>query len=122
MAILKRILPILVLGVFLVGVIRQISPPQTFTQASMFQLLIFFIPLFLFLFFTVNAIIRFFLFSLILSFGLILIFVFRALDFLNPLTLIVIIVAIFLILRSLSRPHKKFYQAKIPRLSKLAKQ
>jgi hypothetical protein len=90
---IKKFLPILIFGLLFVNVIYFAKPPQTLTSGTFIQLLLFFIPLFLFLIFLLNIIFRFFIRSFIFSLGIILILIFKSLEMLNILTGALIIIA-----------------------------
>ncbi len=117
---LKKLIPILICGLIFSWVVFQIKPPTTFTTATIFQLALFFIPLFFLLFFIFNLILDFILLSLTISVGIMLLLTLAGLHYLNILTGAVTLLAIFLIIKSLKKPTKITYKTKIPRLKKLA--
>ena len=55
---MKKLLPILFFGIIFVIVINQVTPPKDLSSASIWQLGLFFIPLFLFFFFSLNLIVK----------------------------------------------------------------
>lgn len=117
---LKKILPIIIFGGLLGLVVWQIQPPASLTEASFFQFLLFFIPLFLLLIFIFNLLFNFFIRSLILSLGIILLLIFKSLDLLNFVSSFLTILATILLIISFKKP-KMFQQQKIQSL-KLRKQ
>ncbi|HBR20185.1 hypothetical protein A2617_01515 [Candidatus Daviesbacteria bacterium RIFOXYD1_FULL_41_10] len=122
MPILKRVFPVLFFGGILGLVIWQIVPPKSFDIASYFQIIVFWVPLFLLLFFILNLFIRFFLRSFIITLGIILLLVIKTLDIFNILTVILTILSIIFLVKTFKKPRRKFYRGKIPKISKLAKQ
>ncbi|MDO8638974.1 MAG: hypothetical protein Q7R43_05335 [Candidatus Daviesbacteria bacterium] len=55
---MKKLLPVLFFGIIFVVVINLVTPPKDLSSASIWQLGLFFIPLFLFLFFLFNLIFK----------------------------------------------------------------
>ncbi|MBI2022731.1 hypothetical protein HYS97_02700 [Candidatus Daviesbacteria bacterium] len=124
MPFLKRLLYAFVFGIVFFCVIFFVNPPKSWTQASYFQILIFFIPLLLFFTFFVNIFLNYLPRSFAISIGLLIIVVLQALGQLNYLYLIFIAFAISLLVWFIpkSRAKKKFPQSsnkfeKIPKLS-----
>ncbi len=122
MAILKRILLIFFFGGIFGLIVYQTEPPKSFETASYFQIIAFFLPLFLFLFFLLNLFIQFIIRSFIISLGIILLLIIKTLDIFNPAVIILIILSVILLAKTFKKPQRKFYQTKIPKISKLAKQ
>lgn len=122
MTLFKQIVPVLILGGILGLVIWQVQPPRSLATASIFQLLVFFLPFFLFLAFLINLYFQFILRSLLISLGITLLLILKSLNSLNIITVIIIVLAIILIFKSFKKPQKGFYQTKIPKLSRLQKQ
>lgn len=118
----KKLLPVLISAAIFSLVIWQVQPPKTFTTVTSAQIALFFLPLFLFLLTIFNLIFNFYLRSFVITLGVVLLFILKALDILNIITAGVLILAIILIVKSLKRPQKTFYQSKIPKLLKLSKQ
>lgn len=117
MTVIKKIIPTLIFGVIFILVILNITPPQTFTTATIFQILLFFIPLLFFLTSALNLVFNFYLKSFVVSLGIILLLVLKALDFINILTIGITILAIVLLIKSFKKPIFKIY--KLPKLPKL---
>ena len=93
-----RFLPILFFwGVFIL-VIFNVEYPNTIPEASLFQLVAFFLPLFLSLTFTVNLIIRNIPSSVAFSLGIILLLALKSLNSVNSLTVILVIIATVLLI------------------------
>lgn len=113
-------LPIIFFGCLLGLVVWQIQPPASLTEASFFQIFLFFIPLFLLLTFIFNFYFCFLIRSLIISLGIILLLIFKSLDLLNFISSLFTISATILLVISFKKP-KAFQQSKIQSL-KLKKQ
>lgn len=124
---IKKLFPVFLSGLILVLVIWQIQPPKHLISINFSQTILFFVPLFLFLFFLINLILNFLLWNAVISLGLILLLTLKALGFLNPITFVLTLTAIGFFLKSYKRPKRfglrnLFYSAKIPKLSRLKKQ
>lgn len=104
--IISRIIPALL---FLGGVgyvIWQIPYPESITQANIVQLLSFFIPLFLAIILTLNIVLKNIFISTSISIGVILLLFLKALDSLNLVTVVLILITVGL-LTSYFRKIKK---------------
>lgn len=55
---MKKLVPIFFFGIIFIVVINQVTPPTNLSSASILQLGLFFIPLFLFFFFSLNLIVK----------------------------------------------------------------
>lgn len=55
---MKKLLPIFLFGIIFIIVITQVTPPTSLSSDSIFQLGLFFIPLLLFFFFSLNLIVK----------------------------------------------------------------
>lgn len=121
MPLINRLLPIFLFGAILALVIWQVEPPSSLTKASIIQLILFFVPLLLFLVSAWNLLCQFYLRSFILSLGTMLLITLKALDALTIISFFLTILATILIASSLKKP-KNYYQPKIPKLSPLKKQ
>lgn len=104
-------------------VIFQVEYPKSLTQASLFQILAFFIPLFLALSFSVNLIFNYLTLSCILSLGIILLLTLKSLDALNLVTAALTILAIYLFFSYFQKSRKKNLtnHSKIPKLTHMRK-
>lgn len=133
MSVFKKFLPILVLIGVISVVIWQVEPPKSLSQASFWQIGLFFVPLFLLFTLTINFLFHFYLKSVTISLGLTILLVLKSLDIFNIVTIILTILAIILITRSLKKPVSKkgsasagelknLYSNKKPKFSKLQKQ
>ena len=107
-----RLLPVIICWSVFIYVILNISYPDSLTQASFFQLAIFFIPLFLALTFTINLFLRFILFSFSISLGIIILLVLKTLDSLNIASVILTIITISLLLSYFRQMKRKKYDIK----------
>lgn len=94
--ILKIILCTIFWGIF-AYIVLQVPYPNSLTQATLLQLLVFFISLFLAITFTLNIFLSFILLSSILSLGIIFLLILKALDSLNIVTAILTLIAIGLL-------------------------
>lgn len=103
----KKIWPAVFWGIILGLVIFKVPPPATFTIAYFPQLLLFFAPLFLFFVFSINLIFTSLLWSIVISLGLIAIFILQALGFLNPITLTLTLVTILFSLSNSNRGKRR---------------
>lgn len=104
-----RFLPLTLALVFLllfIYVVLFIDYPESLTTASRFQLTSFFLPLFLFLFFSINYFFKNNSFSLLISFGVILLLILQALDTLNIVSALLVIASIGLFLNYLKTIKK----------------
>lgn len=90
--------------IFLI-VIFTVDYPTSLANASVYQLLAFFIPLFVSIFLTLNIFAKSLLRSFIFSFGIILLLILKALDTLNLVTFAITLVAIYLLLGSFKNNH-----------------
>lgn len=117
---LKIILCAIFWGIF--GfVILQVPYPNSLTQATLLQIMAFFISLFLAITFTLNIFFYFYLLSGILAIGIIFLIILKALDSLNTVTAILTLIAEGLLF-SYFRKIKKgglTSQGKIRRLTNL---
>ncbi len=121
--IIKKILPCLLLWVGFVVVILQVSYPPSLIQSQLSQLLLFFIPLFLALTTTLNLFLKNTFLSLSISLGLLFLLVLKALDTLNLVTTILILIAVGLLISYFKKKkHKSLTNySKIPKLTRLKK-
>ena len=118
MTFILKFVPALIFWGIFGYVILQVPYPETLTQADLIQLLSFFIPLFLALTFTFNLIFNFYLRSIILSFGVVLLLVLKALDSLNWVTGGISIAAIILFTTTFKKSRRGLTKGvKIPRLN-----
>lgn len=120
MPILKKIFPIILFAIIFSWIVWQTSPPKSLTSATIFQIFLFFIPLFLLLIFIINLYFNFFIKSIITSLGITLLLIFKSLEILNIVSGILTILAIIFLTISFKNP-KKNQQTKIQKL-KLRKQ
>lgn len=114
MLFLKQIiLPILFL-LILAWVVFYIQPPESWPAASIFQILILFVPLLMFFTFTINFFIRNLPKSFSLGLGLMVILVLKALDQINLITILATLTITFLLARSFKKGLTRM--PKIPKL------
>lgn len=122
MLFLRRILLFLLSLSILSSVIYFITPPKSWPEASVFQILIFFIPLLLTYSTFVNLLVQYLPHSFILGLGLVTLTVLYSINSLNlfsaPLTLALTLIAIKIFPKlKFPRFFKKTH--KIPKLSRL---
>src|SRR3989338_6118428 len=115
-----KIIPAIFFGGIFTFVILQVPYPQSLTQASFAQILSFFIPLFLAFVFTFNIFLKNILLSASIALGIIFILILQALDSLNLVTGILILIATGLLVSYFRKTkHKPWdYPAKRDSLSK----
>ncbi len=118
--IILKVIPALACWGIFAYVILQIPYPESLTQANFTQLLPFFASLFLALVFTLNILFKNILLSFSICLGLIFLLILKALDSLNIVTGILIVVATYLLASYFKRAKKKGLtkQPKIPKLTK----
>ncbi|OGE20123.1 hypothetical protein A3A14_01280 [Candidatus Daviesbacteria bacterium RIFCSPLOWO2_01_FULL_43_38] len=123
MSALKRFLLPLIFLASLGAVIWQAEPPGNLSAATITQILLFFIPLFLFLTSLINLYTKFLLKSIILGLGLTLLLVLKALDFFIFFSIPAVLIITFLIAKSLKKPARKSFsqKSKIPPKPRLLK-
>lgn len=107
MAEVKKYLPIPFSAVLFLIVVWQIKPPEALIQASLLQLVLFFLPIFFFFVFLTNLYFKFFLKSILVSLAIIVILVLKALNGLNLLSLAFIPLSLTLIIKVIPSPTKK---------------
>ncbi len=103
---LKLFLPPLFFGGVFIVVVLNVSPPSSLTTASISQLLLFFIPLFFLLTFTINIYFSFFIRSIIISLGITLLLIFKSLAILNLVSTVLTISAVIFLVISFKKPAK----------------
>lgn len=110
MSLSTKIIPALIFWGIWILVIFYVPYPESLTQASLWQILAFFIPLFLALTFTLSAPV---------ALGIVFLTLLKALDTLNFVSAILIIVAVGLLLSYFKRGKGKHNLTSIPGISKL---
>lgn len=115
---LYKPLPALIFWGIFAYVILQVPYPTSLTQASILQILAFFISLFLAITFTLNIFLTFLLLSSTLAIGIIFLLILKALDSLNIVTAILTLLAIGLLF-SYFRKIKKGGLTSSGKISKL---
>lgn len=112
-----KIIPTIVFWGIFVYVIFYVPYPESLTQVSLFQVLSFFIPLFLTLSFLLNIFLKFLTLSCILSLGIILLLILKSLAALNLVTAGLTLLAIYLFLSYFKKNKKRLTSSiKIPKL------
>ncbi len=117
--IIFKFLPALIfLGIF-AFVVFQIPYPDSLTQANFTQIIPFLISLYIALIFTINILLRNILLSVTISLGLIFLLILKALDSLNIVTGILIVVAIGLLTSYFKKTKRNLTKlSKIPKLTR----
>lgn len=122
MSFLKRLLPALVFGSIFSLVVYSVTPPDSWSQASIFQILSFFVPLLFFLTFFINLFLKYIPYSFIISCGLTILLSLLSIGFLNPLSSILILLIIVLFIKlypKLRYPHISLTRnSKIPKMTR----
>ena len=118
--ILKAIPASISWGIFIL-VIFKVPYPNTLTQANAFQLLAFFVPLFLALTFSFNMVLNFYPHSLSLSFGIIILLVLKALGSLNFVSAILTLLAVFLLFSYFKKKGRLTSRSNVPKLRNLGR-
>ena len=104
-------------------VVISITPPASFTSASLTQLAYFFLPAFLLVSSLANLYFRFWPRSFSFGIGATLLLIFQALGMFNIVTIVLTASATFLIIRSFKKPkNNSLKQTQISSLSRLKKQ
>lgn len=116
-----KLIPALIFGGIFILVLFQVPYPESLTQASWWQIMAFFAPLFLALAFSLNIFLNFLILSCILSFGIILLLILKSLDALNLVTAGLTLLAVYLFLSYFQKRKKKRLTSniKIPKLKSL---
>lgn len=118
--IIARIIPTIFFWAIFVYVVIQVPYPENITQADLYQMLLFFIPLYLALSLTVNIFLKNIFISSSITLGAVFLLVLKALDSLNLVTGALTIVAVFL-LSSYFRKIKRRSLTKLPKIPKLTR-
>lgn len=80
---IKRFLPVILLGAIFLGIIYLVPPPRSWSEASIPQILIFFLPLLIFLCALINYYSQNLLRSFCIALGLMVILVLKSIELLN---------------------------------------
>lgn len=103
----------------LILVLVYIPYPESLTSATPFQILIFFIPLFLALTFTLNLFFKFVFSSASISLGIVFLLLLKALNTLNFVSASLTIVAVGLLLSYFRKEKGKRHLTSVSKISKL---
>jgi len=119
----KKTIPVLISWGIFALVIIKVPYPETLSQASLFQFSAFFIPLYLALSLTFNIVLKNIFISASISLGLIFLLILKALESLNLVTGILIIISTYLLVSYFRKTHKNNLTnwRKIPKITKLKK-
>lgn len=119
---IKRILPILISSAILATTIWQIEPPKHITEITALQVLLVSTPMLTLMFFIANLFLNFWLRSLVVAVGLLLLIALKTLDQLNIITAGITLAAIYLLAKSCHKPSKDKLPIRSFKSSKLQKQ
>ena len=112
--IIIALIPALIFWFIFLIVILTVNYPKSLTQANFYQILAFFVPLYLALILTIRIVIKKIVINLIISLGLMILLILKALDSFNIVTAILTVLAIGFLISyfkdsSVSKPNlKKF--------------
>ena len=101
---LIRVLPALIFTSIFILVVYFIPPPPSWAEASIFQILIFFLPLLIALTLLLNIFLRLFSKSFSIALGLMVLVVLRSVDELNIVTIFLTITLSYLLSTTFKRP------------------
>lgn len=100
MALVWKFLPILISLIILAVIIWQIEPPKAITEITALQIFLLVIPLLILMIFTTNLCFNFWLRSLVISIGLMLLIILKSLDKFNIITVSITLIATYLLAKS----------------------
>lgn len=119
MGILLKIIPFIFWTIFIYVVI-QIPYPENIASANLSQLIYFFLPLYLSLSLTLNLFLKNLLMSGSISLGIIFLLIIKALDSLNFVTVILILISVYLLVSYFKKGEKSLtLSSKIPKIHAL---
>lgn len=116
-----RLIPAIIFWGSFIYVLLQIPYPESFSQASPQQLLYFFATLFFAITFSLNIFLSFILLSASIAVGIIFLLILKAMESLNIVTTIMVLVAVGLLFSYFGKikGKKLTYESKIPKLTHL---
>jgi len=116
------LVPMLISWGIFIYVVLKIPYPETLTSANIFQVFSFFTSLFLSLSFTINLLLHFMFKSIIISFGIILIIVLKALNSLNIVSFGLTVIAFGLLLSYLKKQKSRLTsRSNVPKIRNLSR-
>ena len=122
MFLFKKLLLVLFFLLIVILVIFYLEPPKSWAEASLFQILAFFLPLLLFLTFFINLFLSYLPKSFIIALGLMMILVFQSIRQLNWISLSTIFVITFAAVKLFPKVKYRGFrfnkETKIPKLSR----
>lgn len=119
MRLFLKVIPALILWGVFVYVIFYVPYPESLTQASIWQILAFFAPLFLALTFTLNLFFNFIFSSAAISLGAVFLLLLKALDTLNFVSAALTFAAIWLLLSYFRKAKHKGELTSVKKISRL---
>ncbi|MBI2017576.1 hypothetical protein HYS92_00850 [Candidatus Daviesbacteria bacterium] len=119
-----KVLPALISWAIFIFAVLYIPYPETLTQATIFQILGFFIPLFLAITLTLNIFLKNIFISFSISLGITMLLLLKALGSLNLVTGILTIISVGLLISYFRKikKHKLTLESKIPKLKSFSRQ
>lgn len=119
-----NIFPVIVLWGIFAYVVLNVSYPESLVSANWQKILLFFTPLFFAVLFTINIFAKNFLVSSSLSLGLIFLLILKALDSLNIVTGILVLIATWFLVSYFAKIKRRNLTKlpKIPKLTRLRKE
>lgn len=122
MVLVWKSLPILISLIILGLIIWQIEPPKAITEITALQILLLITPLLTLMIFTANLCFNFWLRSLVVSIGLMLLIILKTLDKFNIITLSITLVATYLLAKSCKKKVDSRFPTRSLKPPKLQKQ
>jgi len=119
MRIIKKFFPIIFVWAVFIFITFRLDYPTSIGKASITTLTIFLTPLFLALLLTINLYLKSLFASSVISLGIILLLILKALESLNWLTFIITILAVIFLMGSFKKPSGLTSKSNTPRLKAL---
>ncbi len=116
----KRFLSSLISIIIFILIIWQTPPPLSWNQASTLQIILIFGAFYLLLFSLTNFVFQFWPRAFVVSIGITLLFILKALEVFNIISAFLTLLSTFFLIISFKKPPKK--SQKIPSFSRLMKQ
>ncbi len=122
---LLKILPAVIFWAIFIFVVLQVPYPDSIASANLSQLIFFFLPIYIALVLTFNLFLKNILMSASFCLGLIFLLILKALDSLNLVTIVLIIISVYLLVSYFRKNHGSSNKiksltlnSKIPKLTK----
>ena len=116
-----KILPTFLFWIIFASVVLKLPYPESLVQADFIQISLFFLPLYIAVLLTLNIFIKSYLINGSFSLAFISLMLLKALDSLNPVTFILVIISFGLLISYFHKAKKGSLtkESKIPRLTSL---